>query len=102
MKLALKPPIPPMETELVPEIPEGAAWQYEPKWDGFRCLAFRDGRNVYLQSKAERPLARYFPGIFRHGTTFLRWRPDKAPHQRTFAQVGHPGAAELRLLERNA
>ena len=38
-------------------------WQYEPKWDGFRCLAFRDGNDVFLQSKHEKPLARYFPEI---------------------------------------
>src|SRR5438105_2545717 len=59
----IKPPIPPMEAQLVDAIPEGPGWQYEPKWDGFRCLAFRDGNDVYLQSKAEKPLARYFPEI---------------------------------------
>jgi ATP-dependent DNA ligase len=41
----------------------GDQWQYELKWDGFRCLAFRDGKNVFLQSKAGQPLARYFPDI---------------------------------------
>ena len=45
------------------EIPEGAVWQYEPKWDGFRCLAFKDGDSVELQSKAGQPLARYFPEV---------------------------------------
>jgi ATP-dependent DNA ligase len=63
MKLTLRPPIPPMEAQLVPEIPEGPGWQYEPKWDGFRCLVFRDADEVYLQSKAEKPLARYFPEV---------------------------------------
>ncbi|HMC88769.1 MAG TPA: ATP-dependent DNA ligase [Gemmataceae bacterium] len=62
-KLQLRPPLPPMEALLVPEIPQGPGWQYEPKWDGFRCLVFRDGDDVYLQSKAERPLARYFPEV---------------------------------------
>jgi ATP-dependent DNA ligase len=52
-----------MEARLVNEIPTGPEWQYEPKWDGFRCLIFRDGENVYLQSKAGQPLARYFPEI---------------------------------------
>jgi ATP-dependent DNA ligase len=47
---------------LVDEIPEGE-WQYEPKWDGFRCLVFRDGAEVYLQSKAGQPLGRYFPEL---------------------------------------
>jgi ATP-dependent DNA ligase len=54
---------PPMEMRSVAELPDGPAWQYEPKWDGFRCLAFRDGREVTLQSKAGQPLARYFPEI---------------------------------------
>jgi ATP-dependent DNA ligase len=50
-----------MEALATGDIPEGAEWQYEPKWDGFRCLAFRDGASVELQSKAGQPLARYFP-----------------------------------------
>ena len=54
-------PLPPMEARLVESLPEGEGWQYEPKWDGFRCLVFRDGDEIELQSKAERPLARYFP-----------------------------------------
>ena len=45
------------------EIPVGDDWQYEPKWDGFRCIAFRDRDNIYLQSKAGQPLARYFPDV---------------------------------------
>ena len=45
------------------EIPVGGNWQYEPKWDGFRCIAFRDGAEIYLQSKNGRPLARYFPDV---------------------------------------
>jgi len=52
-----------MEAELVDEIPEGKKWQYEPKWDGFRCLVFRDGEQVKLQSKSGQPLERYFPEI---------------------------------------
>ena len=52
-----------MEAKSVDEIPIGDNWQYEPKWDGFRCIAFRDGAEVYLQSKAGQPLARYFPDI---------------------------------------
>lgn len=54
---------PPMEMRSVETVPEGPQWQYEPKWDGFRCLAFRDGREVTLQSKAGQPLGRYFPEI---------------------------------------
>src|SRR5581483_2793170 len=59
--MLLKPPLPPMEARSVDEIPAGDEWQYEPKWDGFRCLAFRDGEKVFLQSKNGQPLARYFP-----------------------------------------
>src|SRR2546423_14917528 len=63
MALPIKPPLPPMETKSVEEIPVGEGWQYEPKWDGFRCIAFREGTEVYLQSKAGQPLARYFPDV---------------------------------------
>jgi ATP-dependent DNA ligase len=54
---------PPMEAKLTDEIPPGEGWQFEPKWDGFRCLAFRDGDAVELMSKSGKPLARYFPEI---------------------------------------
>lgn len=54
---------PPMEMRPVQTVPEGPQWQYEPKWDGFRCLAFREGRDVALQSKAGQTLGRYFPEI---------------------------------------
>src|SRR3954462_1819873 len=63
MPLSIKPPLPPMEARSVDEIPVGHDWQYEPKWDGFRCVAFRDGQEVFLQSKAGQPLARYFPDV---------------------------------------
>jgi ATP-dependent DNA ligase len=52
-----------MEAESVPALPAGPEWQYEPKWDGFRCLAFRDGDEVRIQSKAGKPLGRYFPDV---------------------------------------
>ena len=63
MSLPIAPPYPPMEALLVEKVPEGADWQYEPKWDGFRCLVFRDGEKVELQSKSGQPLARYFPEV---------------------------------------
>ena len=63
MPLPIKPPFAPMEALLVSEIPAGEDWEYEPKWDGFRCLAFRDGDSVELQSKSGQPLGRYFPEI---------------------------------------
>src|SRR5215472_18760821 len=61
--MPLKPPLPPMEARSVEEIPTGDGWQYEPKWDGFRCLAFRNGDEIFLQSKNGQPLARYFPDV---------------------------------------
>jgi len=63
MKLPISIPFAPMEAKIADEIPIGAEWQYEPKWDGFRCLAFRSGKEVELQSKAGQPLTRYFPEI---------------------------------------
>jgi ATP-dependent DNA ligase len=52
-----------MEARSVEAIPTGEEWQYEPKWDGFRCLVFRDGEKIFLQSKNGQPLARYFPDV---------------------------------------
>jgi ATP-dependent DNA ligase len=52
-----------MEALSVDEIPTGSGWQYEPKWDGFRCLLFRNGRDIFLQSKSGRSLTRYFPEL---------------------------------------
>jgi ATP-dependent DNA ligase len=53
----------PMEARSVEQLPEGEGWQYNPKWDGFRCLAFRDDDVVDLRSKSGQPLARYFPDL---------------------------------------
>ena len=55
----------PMEAELVDQLPEGNAWRYEPKWDGFRCLAYKRDATVTLRSKSRKPLERYFPDIVR-------------------------------------
>lgn len=63
LSLAVTPPFSPMEAEPAEALPTGAGWQYEPKWDGFRCLAFRDGRTVVLQAKNGEPLTRYFPEL---------------------------------------
>ena len=53
----------PMETKLVDEVPRDAGWRFEPKWDGFRCLAFRDGDDVTLKAKSGKPLDRFFPDV---------------------------------------
>jgi len=63
LDLPVRPPYPPTEARLVDALPEGEGWVFEPKWDGFRCLAFRDGDAVALQSKAGQPLTRYFPEV---------------------------------------
>jgi ATP-dependent DNA ligase len=54
---------PPMEARLVDALPQEKGWQFEPKWDGFRCLAFRAGEDVDLRAKSGKPLARYFPEV---------------------------------------
>ena len=63
MNLPIETGYAPMEAESVAEIPVGEQWQYEPKWDGFRCLAFRDGDEVELRSRSGKPLGRYFPDM---------------------------------------
>jgi ATP-dependent DNA ligase len=55
--------IAPMEAKLVPSLPIEAGWLFEPKWDGFRCLAFRSGADVELRAKSGKPLGRYFPDV---------------------------------------
>jgi ATP-dependent DNA ligase len=63
MHLEIHPPLRPREALSVETVPVGDQWQYEPKWDGFRCLAFREGSKIELQSKSTQPLARYFPEL---------------------------------------
>jgi ATP-dependent DNA ligase len=63
MPLPIAKSFPPMDALLTAELPEGEGWQYEPKWDGFRTLVFRDGEKVDLISKKGQPLGRYFPEV---------------------------------------
>jgi len=63
MNLAVNPPVLPMLAKRVGELPPGDGWIFEPKWDGFRTLVFRDGDEVFLQSRDEKPLNRYFPEL---------------------------------------
>jgi len=63
MSLPLTKKYKPMEAQPATELPVGQEWQYEPKWDGFRCLAFRDGQKIELMSKSQKPLTRYFPEL---------------------------------------
>jgi ATP-dependent DNA ligase len=63
----------PMEAKPAERLPEGPDWHYEPKWDGFRCLAFRNNQDVYLESKSGKPLTRYFPEL---AASLLKIRAD--------------------------
>ena len=97
-----------MEARTVAEIPEPPGWQYEPKWDGFRCLAFRDGSTLQLQSKSGQPLERYFPDLVE---AFLALDADKfvldgeivvpvdgAPSFDDLLQRIHPAESRVRKL----
>ncbi len=98
----------PMEALSVEALPSGSEWQYEPKWDGFRCLAFRDGDTVELRSKSGRSLSRYFPELL---TALLALRATKfvldgeivVPEGRTLSfdallQRIHPAASRVMRL----
>jgi ATP-dependent DNA ligase len=61
MPLPLRPPLKPMLAKPAKAIPDSGGLLFEPKWDGFRCIVFKDGDELYLQSRAEKPLNRYFP-----------------------------------------
>jgi ATP-dependent DNA ligase len=104
----LRPPFAPMEALSVGEIPTGSGWQYEPKWDGFRCLVFRNGGKVDLRSKAGRSLSRYFPELVE---AILKVKADKfaidgeivVPHNRAFSfddllQRIHPAQSRVNRL----
>src|SRR5271170_4150192 len=63
MRLPFAPPLAPMLSSAADALPGGEGWQFEPKWDGFRTLVFRDGDEILLQSRDEKPLGRYFPEL---------------------------------------
>ncbi|CAN5383880.1 ATP-dependent DNA ligase [soil metagenome] len=98
----------PMNALLVEEIPRGEEWQFEPKWDGFRCIAFRDGAKVDLQSKSGKPLARYFPDVVEsikslRATRFVLDGEIVIPHGRALSfdallQRIHPAASRIARL----
>jgi len=97
-----------MEALSVDEIPEGENWQYEPKWDGFRCLIFRDGGKVDLQSKSGQSLTRYFPELVAaiaslKARRFVLDSEIVVPHGRAFSfddllQRIHPAATRVKRL----
>src|SRR3954452_19833983 len=63
MRLPVLPPVKPMLAKAATKLPTGDGFYYEPKWDGFRCIVFRDGEEVELGSRNERPMTRYFPEV---------------------------------------
>src|SRR5271169_6918307 len=63
MRLPFAPPLAPMLSSAADALPGGEGWQFEPKWDGFRALVFRDGDEILLQSRDQKSLNRYFPEL---------------------------------------
>jgi ATP-dependent DNA ligase len=108
MSLPLQPPFAPMEALSVEQMPSGSEWQYEPKWDGFRCIAFRDGAKLELQSKSGKLMTRYFPELV---AALAQLRPKQfvldgeivVPSDGAFSfdallQRIHPAASRVRKL----
>src|SRR5436189_6468528 len=100
MGLPVKPPFAPMEALLVHEIPTGGNWQYEPKrWSTKRSMEWQP---LAPKLVVEVQFDHFSGGRFRHGTKFLRWRPDKAPAQCKFDQLGTAGRNLWKLLDGSA
>src|SRR4026208_159283 len=108
MNLAVNPPVLPMLAKRVSELPPGEGWIFEPKWDGFRTLIFRDGDEIFIQSRDEKPLARYFPELLE---PLSRQLPDRCvlDGEIVIAKDGgldfealqlrlHPAASRVKLL----
>src|ERR1700688_1374529 len=108
MDLPVMPPVAPMPAKLARSLPPAQGLLYEPKWDGFRCIAFRDGSEVELSSRNERPLTRYFPELVE---PILRYFPPRAVVDGEIAIAGehgldfnalpqriHPAASRVALL----
>ena len=104
------PPILPMLAKPVQELPAAGSWIFEPKWDGFRALVFRDGNEVFIQSRDAKPLARYYPELVE---TLKAQLPDQCVLDGEIVIVGsdgldfdalqlrlHPAASRVDLLSR--
>jgi ATP-dependent DNA ligase len=112
MKLPVNPPVAPMLAKLTRDFPEQDGLSYEPKWDGFRCIVFRDGAEVVLGSRNEKSLDRYFPELI---ATLTRNIPDRCVLDGEIVLAGptgldfdalsqriHPAASRVRLLSESA
>src|SRR3712207_5654140 len=104
MALPLSPPVLPQLARTAKALPTGGDWIYEPKWDGFRCIAFVDGGDVHLQSRNGKPLTRYFPELaFPDGRFVLDGEIVifGAGGRQDFDLLGqrvHPAASRIRML----
>jgi ATP-dependent DNA ligase len=104
MTLPLSPPVPPQLARPRATLPDGEGWAYEPKWDGFRAIAFVDGGDVHLQSRNGRPLTRYFPELaFPDARVVLDGEivilgPDGRQLFDTLGQRIHPAASRIAML----
>ena len=110
MRLPVNPPVLPMLAKSVHELPAGDGWTFEPKWDGFRTLVFRDGDELFIQSRDEKPLDRYFPELIEPLKAQL---PDRCVLDGEIVIVGanglefeslqlrlHPAASRVKILSR--
>ena len=112
MALPFSPPLEPMLAKATSDLPDGDGWLYEPKWDGFRAIVFRDGNEVYTQSRDLKPLDRYFPEL---AEPFLAQLPERCvlDGEVVIARGGaldfgalllriHPAASRVRMLAAEA
>lgn len=98
MALPLDPPVPPQLARSRAALPDGDGWAYEPKWDGFRAVAFVDGDETYLQSRNGKPLSRYFPEVaFPPGRYVLDGELVAASFD-TLGQRIHPAKSRIERL----
>ena len=108
MRLPFAPPLAPMLSSAADALPGGDGWQFEPKWDGFRTLVFRDGAEILLQSRDEKPMNRYFPEVIAPLAAAL---PERSVVDGEIVIVGahgldfealllriHPAASRVKLL----
>src|ERR671929_1927839 len=104
MTLPLKPPVLPQLSRSAKTLPAGGGWSYEPKWDGFRAIAFVDGDDVHLQSRNGKPLRRYFPELsFPPGRYVLDgeivlFDADGRQDFDALGQRVHPAESRIRML----
>jgi len=94
MHLPFDPPLAPMLSTAADRLPDDGGWQFEPKWDGFRTLVFRDGDEILLQSRDEKPMNRYFPEL---AAPLARTLPERCVLDGEIVIVG-PGGLDFEAL----